>query len=724
VSQLVGALTLPPRRFERQELAVGGYSDVTTRGRLDAILPSQFALDEWDFFRRLAENELLYFRREDPPSRTRQELVVVFDQGVRTWGDVRLVLSAAVLALGKQAARRGVPFLVAATADDGKLVDPLMADPEELGEVLEASDLSSHPGLALERVLERTAECSRDVVLLTHPRSLAEADVVSAARRAVAPAVRLFALTLDGSGAAGLSELKRGVPVKVREFHVDFTRSTPRPVAPPDEAGPWRGDVEPVGFPFRFGIHGTIAPDHFCFDHEGDWLLTVAENGMLYLWKADGTGAEILPRGLVDGQVLTSIEGVVGVAGGFAVVGRDGKRPIVLHYDLVRRTCVCHRPDVAIPPPWLLCYSGRHHAVVMHTPVNDVREAAGCAVDLSTGVWEWPQQPGPPSRAREAWLAWRNGDVPGRKVCVSAQTASVMALGTGCFGSGASELAPPVCRFNWSDGQVELRGVTQPWKPFIPLADGLPVLKGATIVEAQYRAGTLALLCSHSDWPNLSLRLFRGPDGVPLEEIPVQARQLGGFVREGDFVLSDDGERLARRVHYGKLEIRDLGGRPPVLTQVGGFSARVGLFVGRQGLLLLTGQHYSQLLRWDTNRLSVGQERPPSDLLQRHPAWLPERLPATAAGVPSFLKYDPDRFLTGSQREVLAVADRYGQVAIFDHQQRLVCMFFAFRGTLAGWMPDGTRFGPASITGGPPSPGAMEKFGRALRAASAGRSDP
>ena len=103
---MTGALTLPPRRLAYQDLPLGGYSDVTNRGKVEQLLLSQFALDEVDFFRRFAEHELLFYRREDPTNPTRQELVVLLDQGVRTWGNIRLVLAAALLALGKQASQR------------------------------------------------------------------------------------------------------------------------------------------------------------------------------------------------------------------------------------------------------------------------------------------------------------------------------------------------------------------------------------------------------------------------------------------------------------------------------------------------------------------------------------------------------------------------------------------------------------------------------------------
>ena len=86
VGQLVSALSLPPRQMAPPELPVGGYSDVTNKGQPDQILPGQFALDTMEFLRRFAERELLYYRREEPPVRTREQLVVVLDQGVRHLG--------------------------------------------------------------------------------------------------------------------------------------------------------------------------------------------------------------------------------------------------------------------------------------------------------------------------------------------------------------------------------------------------------------------------------------------------------------------------------------------------------------------------------------------------------------------------------------------------------------------------------------------------------------
>jgi hypothetical protein len=96
ISQMVAALTLPPRRLQSCQLPIGGYADVVSRGQPEQLLPSQFVLEDLEFVRRFASNELLFFRREEPHARLREELVLVLDQGVRTWGSVRMALSATV----------------------------------------------------------------------------------------------------------------------------------------------------------------------------------------------------------------------------------------------------------------------------------------------------------------------------------------------------------------------------------------------------------------------------------------------------------------------------------------------------------------------------------------------------------------------------------------------------------------------------------------------------
>jgi hypothetical protein len=703
VAQLVGALALPPRRLERQELPVGGYSDVTAHGRLDQILPSQFALDELDFLRRLAEQELLYFRREEPPNPARQELIVLLDQGVRTWGDVRLVLQAAVLALGRQAARRGMPFLVATSAAGGEILDPLEEDAEALGERVEVSDLSANPGLAVEHVLESPSDKPRDLVLLTHPRSLTEPDVAVAARR-LGARDRLFALTLDGHGSAELSELHRGVPVRLRQFHVDFTRSAPRPVKPAPEGplavhGPWRGEIEPIGYPFRFGVGGDVR--WFAFDHAGEWLLAVAEFGMLHACTTDGVRKEILPRGMVEGRVLDHVHGVVGVAGGFVVSGQVGDQAVLFHYDLASQTCTRHLfGDV---PPLLapLHYLPEFHCIA----AVRLAHQQGWVLDLATGWCHRADDTIDPGvRAAAAWAHCLSRGLPVRVLTVLSEPS-----GTALLDTHASDIGEPACHLEMTTGTVRLYGVPHV-AAFIPQADGRALLRGAKPLAAQCCGTTLALLTTGprpEEHP--TLRLFRGPEGVPLASYLMDPRTP-------DFILSADGRWLARAVTQARVEIRRvIGDAGPVVTEAGGYSGPPALLLNYRCLLIRSGKHHAHLLRWETGVLQTAHARDGgASFTADSPRLFSHGQDATPAGVPAFLQYDPRRFLRGAMRKVIAVADGYGQVALFTRDGQLLAMFFAFREHLAGWMPDGTRLGPAWLARGAESRGAAEKFGRVL----------
>jgi hypothetical protein len=706
IDQLVSALTLPPRRLVHQEMPIGGYADVATHGKPDQILPSQFALDEWEFFRRFAERELLYFRREEPHAQTRQELVVLLDQGVRTWGDVRLVLAAAVLALGRQADRRHMRFLVAATGTAGPPMDPLQVDEETLGRLVDASDLSANPGLALERVLELPADGARDVVLLTHPRNLREEDVTAAARR-VGPDTRLFSLALDGAGEADLCELRHGVPVKVRHFRVDFSVPAPpppaRPPAGPGTAVPWHGDVEPIGFPYRFGLGSPVQKGLFAFDDAGEWLLTVSGSGMLHAWKTDGSGMEVLPRGMTNGFLLTRVDAVLGVAGGFVVGGKLDNSLVAFHYDFAARVCTARRLGDALPVGGEWLYSREHHTVVVQKGEGEIRYG----LDLGTGIVYWADRAPDSPRVAQAFHAAVLNRLPVRRLRI-----------TNVRARRSTDNPGPSLYLDRDQGDVEVYRVNPPWQTFIPQADGQPVLKDCLALDAQCCGPTLGVKTSQIGTKRaIMLRLFRGPEGVPLAEY-----EMAHWVH--DFVLSPDGRHLARQAGTSRLEVRPVGdGTGPVFkTRVGGFSQQYHFLLGDRWLLLGAGKNHSYLIRWDRGTLEMRYSyNRPMALVNEQVGLPPQRIPGvpgTRPGLPRCAAAYGDRFILGAETTVTAIGDRFGQVAILDSRQALVCMFFAFRGQVAAWIPDGTCHGPAALTGAAPTPGALERIGQALQEAS------
>jgi hypothetical protein len=699
VDQLVSVLALPPRRLTPPELPLGGYADVTTRGHLEQLLPSQLAYDDLEFLRRVAQKELLFFRREEPHVSIREEVVVLVDQGVRTWGVVRLVLAAAVLALGRLAQRRRIGFLVATTANGGELIDPLSTPASEVGSLLEASDLTPHPGLALEKVLEATAEIHRDVVLLTHPRALAEADVHAAACRA-RPGVRLFALAVDDHGSAGFSELRHGLPVPVAKFHIDLNRPAPtaaKATAPPVPG--WRGDVEPIPYPFVFGPGGAPIT-HLTLDHLGDWLLLGTADGMLYATRTADGRMEVLPRGFLDGAPLTNVWRVHGTRDGFVVLIL-GDGCIALHYDLAARVCTAHRLEMLLvqylDPPREFYLSHCHTLVLVGSDV--------VCVQLSTGSREVPpeaqqvshrfQPPLSPSRMRWVRLELR-GQEPTDESWVW-----------------------PVLGILRETGQVILSKVNPPWDSdvasAIPCSDGEPILIDAVHTRGICCGKTLATLVTSASTQAPSLHVFRGPGFVP----------VAGFSNPKGialFDLSSDGRLLARGVDLHQAEVRDViaGGPRKFLTHVGGFHSNVTVEVA-ESWLAIQAERFIHLIRWDE-----GQLRTTLGSGSLHRFLSCEQVASNLSGrgaVPTAGRYPPwltdrDRFRkVAFGKKFVAAIDRFGQVALFQPNGTLVAMFFVFRQQLAIWLPDGTVCGPVNLLGRPQTPMAVERIASALSAA-------
>ncbi len=679
VAQMVSALSLPPRRMGVPELPLGGYSDVSTRGQPEHILPSQFALDDLEFVRRHAERELLYYRREEPQAQTREELVLLLDQGVRTWGTVRLVLAAALLALGQLADRRRMPLWVASTSGGGVLHDPLKLSAQDLAELVQVSDLSSNPALALERTLQEDSDQPRDIVLLTHPYNLDEPDLAAAARR-LRPECRLFALTVDAHGQAQLSELRGGVPLRVSRFQVDL-EARPAPVPRGEPQASWTGDVEPVGFPFRFGVEVDSKEQMlFAFDHSGEWLLTATGHGMLHAWKTDGSTREVWPRGLIEGAVLREVQAVLGVAGGFVVAGSLGGQHGAFHYDLRQRSCRFG----PLPSPG----NSKVHCVYDHELHCVVFWVTGpvAAWDLAgESVPHRPNQLGP--RGAKAVQKFINGPLPVTHLQLTGP-------------SSHSPKKPGEVGLDVNTGHLELFLSELDRLSFTPEEDGRPVLKGWVVISAQFCGSTLVLALTPALEPekNVRLRVYRLPDGVP----------LGDYLHQPDqwaHLLSDDGRLLARQISQMQVEVRPLANAVAgrwFTTRLGGFRPAPLVLLGERWLMIQIDGQVTHLVRWDQGVLVhlVQHQGNFQHLLQHQLKDTGLALVGVRVEqhrVPEWCSYDSWRFQQSCWSNLVVVVDHFGQVFLYNHIGRLIAALFAYQDQLAAWMPDGTCYGPATL---------------------------
>lgn len=95
---LKAVMRFPPDTEEGVNDPFGGVSDIGNRGDLHRLLLSELAQDDDMLLARLANNETLFYRKEDTPSPPDLEKFVCIDVTIRMWGANRLFAIAAALA--------------------------------------------------------------------------------------------------------------------------------------------------------------------------------------------------------------------------------------------------------------------------------------------------------------------------------------------------------------------------------------------------------------------------------------------------------------------------------------------------------------------------------------------------------------------------------------------------------------------------------------------------
>ncbi len=695
---LDAALTFPPRKPRPDRLPQGGYADVANRGNPDQLLPSQFALDGDEFVRRFAERELLYFKREEPHHPTVPERWLVLDQGVRTWGNIRLGLAAAVLALLGKDPKKAGPVRLALTSRDAP-IDPAEVSPELLADHLEASDLSVHPASPLDLALHAfadSANSARDVVMLTTPRAVLESAVqTSAKRRRVGD--RLFALTVAEDGHAEFGEWGPSGFLPSRKFRVDLEAaaaarteadSTARNVV--DDDG-WTGDVEPVAFPFRAGLVSDIA--QLGFDASGEWLVIVARDGCVQAKNLlAGTPVEVLPRAYRNAEVLTRVEAVLGVSGGVVLCGKMGVDSVAAHYDFAARGVRLHSLGKLGQNPQWVSFPDLHCIAVRAEHPTEAGRRGG-ALDLgSGGRYELAAGGGLAARAQIAW---------GRAISGSYQP-SPRDLPVLTAGKNQPDSGPFL---DLVSDRLFLQRHPQKWGPLLPMAEGKPLLAGMTLHRAQIAGDVLAV---HASGSRRGSRIFllRGPDARILAEIP--AGNSGYAMR-----LSADGSRFALQTSTRTAVVR--GSEPGSTLPLAdipnaGLHSRVTILLEPLRLRIRVGR-FEHAFSLDKEAFRHDRGSPNIDTR-------PSQSPAGYGS--SDLAYDRTRFSDPVRSGPwIAAFDKWGQVLLISEKTGKVVLSLVVRRDLAAaWLPDGTRWGATALLGCANSPNASTRIGHALQAAS------
>ncbi|QDU75590.1 hypothetical protein Pan97_26240 [Bremerella volcania] len=166
--QLMGAVSLPRKVSDPDEVPTGGISDISNRGSLDQLMLTELAHDDLTLAVRISSNEALYLRRESPPQATWREFSLFLDCGIRMWGVPRFYATAVALALVANAEEYTVVRAFRADGVHLKEVDLLTRD--GIVEHLQCLQAELHPGGGLKALAAKLnpEEESNPVLITTH----------------------------------------------------------------------------------------------------------------------------------------------------------------------------------------------------------------------------------------------------------------------------------------------------------------------------------------------------------------------------------------------------------------------------------------------------------------------------------------------------------------------------------------------------------------------------
>jgi len=300
--ELMAAVRLPRRLAEREELAIGGISDITNRGPLDKLLLSELAHDDLTLAARIALNEALYLRREPPMREPPGTLSVLLDSSIRLWGTPRVLAAAVALALAacdKQHAK------VLVSRANGKNLRPVdLLSRKGLAAHLTVLETDPHCGDALPAFVDALpTDGQNQAVLVTHPDALNDPEFRQAlTNNPVAPG---FVATVDRNGRFELFSLPLGRRQPLCEADLDLAtifedKTTPALIDPALAANlPAIFSVAP--FPFLLPFQGRVdrwakGPDGFTY--------AVLHDRRLVRFQNHETGGRLLASELPPGKTV------------------------------------------------------------------------------------------------------------------------------------------------------------------------------------------------------------------------------------------------------------------------------------------------------------------------------------------------------------------------------------------------------------------------------------
>jgi hypothetical protein len=358
--QLLAAIQLPRAISDREDLPVGGVSDISNRGPLDRLLLGELAHDDLTLAVRVAMNEALYLRRETPPSDPPKHRAVLLDSGVRLWGVPRVFATAVGMALAAGAQRNVRTDLFRAAGDAVERVS--LADRAGVVAHLEALEPEAHPGTSLAAFAATAAaeDGLLDALIVTGEDVAADRDFQRSLAALELPAVLLATVSREGRFRL-VSHVRRGSKL-LREATLDLETLLARPTRPVRRPAPLIDPSVPATLPAILSVRPfPLLLSYQSFDPALAWkapwggVLSISKDRCLFHWQQAGRGARLLSDRVPAGALLWSGIAAQGAVS-LAVVGRLQQKTLwLLRIDPAADKCESFRLDLQDGRPLAVC---------------------------------------------------------------------------------------------------------------------------------------------------------------------------------------------------------------------------------------------------------------------------------------------------------------------------------------------------------------------------------
>lgn len=288
--RIVAALSIPLHSKGESDQSFGGVSDITNRGDFDRLLLSELAYDDTTLMARLANNEALYLRREEPTTHVERDRSLVVDLTLKMWGTPRVFALAAAVACARPTKQLTEIHAYGLLGKRAQSLD--LKTKEGVLEAMEKLDPALDCGKALSLFMQdHPASANTEIILITGAAYAESAEF--ATRLTTLKRKPDYVLTVDRAGTLRFIQLRGGRKKLLRTARFDLKEI----LSPTDhkrviQRGELPAIYEQPLFPLYFPTTEMRLKPGLVFALSNGGMVGITETQRVMVWNHKEYGAE------------------------------------------------------------------------------------------------------------------------------------------------------------------------------------------------------------------------------------------------------------------------------------------------------------------------------------------------------------------------------------------------------------------------------------------------